>query len=439
LIQRGGGAVVPFNVSSLPLRLENSIVAATAYLIQTVWPERMAVFYPMPAEIPVWQWASAACFLAAASAFAVREIKRRPWLAVGWFWYLVTLVPVIGIVQVGAQSRADRYTYIPMVGIAIIAAWGAGELLGRAPRVLAAALGTAAIVAFCVVTIHQLAYWQNSTTLFEHAIAVTRNNYVAYNNLGLALRAQGRLDEALSNYRRAAAIEHQLDRGPAWVNLSEALLARGSVKEAAEAGREAAKVAPGSALAHIVLGASLRRMGDLSGAEREYRTAIALESASAPAHTGLGLVLEAGGMKTEAQGEFDVAIALDPDYVPAHFNLGRLYGAAGRPEEAAAQFREAVRLEPGDAETHFNLGTALAAMDKLPEAEAEFTEAIRLRPAYASAHFNLATALANSERLNEAIAHFSEAVRIDPAFKEAQESLEYARFLRDRTTAGGKK
>jgi tetratricopeptide (TPR) repeat protein len=430
LVQRGGGAVIAGGLLPIDLRIENALASYAVYLLKFFRPSNLAVFYPY-GEIPAWQAILAGVALAAITVFVIVERRNRPYLATGWFWYLGTLVPVIGLVQVGAQSRADRYTYLPMIGIAIMLAWGASDLAQRHPSLKLAIAGIA--VALCaswmVLTWSNLQSWRNSVALFQHAIDATRDNYVAYSNLGAALRREGRIDAAVPYFERALSIKpHFAD---AHNGLGEALLAEGRVDEAEPHVTEAVRLEPQSASAHVNLAATLSKRGDSRAAAAEYRTALQLDPDSAEAHCGLGVALAEQGRTEEALAQLYESVRIDPGYADAHYNLGRLLGLQGRAEEAITQFSETVRLQPGNPEAHYNLGLALAGRGGMKEATDQFRAAVELKPGYVNARFNLASALANLEDYDEAIAQFQALLRIAPDFKPARDSLAQAIALRD--------
>jgi tetratricopeptide (TPR) repeat protein len=429
LVQQHAGAVLLVDQVPLPLRLENALVSYLTYIGKLIWPSNLAVFYPYPAAIPIWEPLLAGLAILGITAFAIAGRARRPYLVVGWLWYLVTLLPVIGLVQVGIQSRADRYTYVPMIGISIVLAWGAAQIAGRRTwgKQVLTIVSIAVCSAWLAVTWWNLAYWRDSASLFSHAIQVTGANYVAHNNLGAALRHDGKTDEAIGHFQ--SALEIRPAYSDAQNNLGEALLSVGRTSEAMPHIAEALRLRPGSPEAHINLGAALNKSGQSAEAAAQYHSALELNPGSAEAHCGLGVVLTDHGDRQQALAEFTEAIRLKPDYVDAHYGLGRLFGLAGRFDEAIQEFSTVIRLRPDDAEAHFNLGTALASEQKLAEALEEFRTAARLKPDYLNAHFNLGSALAQTGRLDDAIQEFKEALRIRPDFEEARQSLEYCREL----------
>ncbi len=415
VVQQHGGAIseIPFS-----LRLENAAVSYVTYIAQFVWPAKLAVFYPFPSAVPAWQWVGAIVILGVIT-FAT---LRRPAVATGWLWYLGTLVPVIGVVQIGLQSRADRYTYIPLIGLSVAVAWSLKDLVNR-HRWLAAPAAAWACAIFAA-TFIQAASWRNSVTLFEHALAVTDGNYVAHNNLGAALRRA----EAIPHFEEAIRLRPRYPE--AQNNLGEALLTAGRINEAIPHIAEALRLDPKLAEAHVNMGAIHNKQGRLDQAETEYRAALQLNPSSAAGHDGLAAILTDTNRTSEALPHALEAVRLNPDDADAHYNMGRLYGLTGHPNDAIEQFRETLRLEPANAEAHFNLGTAYAQKDQMAEAVAEFSDAIRIRPEYVGAHFNLGSALARLGRYDEAIAEFTEALRLNPALAEARDAIDYCKSLR---------
>jgi protein O-mannosyl-transferase len=427
MVQRGGGAVL--EGLSPALRIENALVSYVVYLLKFVWPSDLAVFYPF-APIPLWQAAVAAVVLAAITAFAILRRTTRPYFAVGWFWYLGTLLPVIGLIQVGVQSHADRYTYIPLIGITIILAWAMEDLVAerkwmRPPLSL---LTIAICGVWAIITWRDLKYWHDSTALFERAIAVTPDNYVAYGNLGAAFRTAGNTPQAIFYYERALEIKPHFAN--AEDGLGEALLGVGRVGEAFPHLTEAVRLEPQSVTAHINLGAAFSKRGKPAEAESQYRAAIQLDSDSAVAHTGLGVALAEQDRVQEALPQLYEAVRINPNYADGHYNLGRVLGLLGRSDEAMTQFLDAIRLEPSNAEAHYNLGVALASRDRMRDAADEFRIAVDYKPDYVNARFNYASALANLEHYDEAIPQFQAILRLKPDFEPARASLAQCLELR---------
>lgn len=422
LVQQRSGAVGALAAYPFGQRVENALVSYVVYIAKMFWPTRLAVFYPYPREIPVWQAALAAVVLGSVSVLVVRSFRARPYFAVGWLWYLATLMPVIGLVQAGAQARADRYTYVPMVGLFIILAWGVADLLrARAAIVLA----VAACLGCAVVARAQVRYWEDSESLFTHALAVTDGNYVAHQNLGAALAdIPGRLPEAIEHDE--AALRIFPDYAEAHNNLGSALAklpgrlpdAMAEFAAALRTKPDFAEARRNLAAAHLNLGtALLRTPGRLPDAISEYQAALRLDPYLAEAHNNLGSALaQLSGRLPDAIGEYQAALRVDPNYAKAHNNLANaLAQIPGRRPEAISEYQAALRANPAYAEAHYNLAVTLAEAGRLPEAIAEYEAALRVNPAYAEAHYNLGIALLKvNGRLPEALAHLDAYLRIHP-------------------------
>jgi tetratricopeptide (TPR) repeat protein len=392
--QRRGGAVQALADFTFAERLANALTSYVAYLGRAAWPSSLAVFYPHGHEhLLAWSVAWAALLLAAGTAAALSRAKRAPYLAFGWLWYVGTLVPVIGLVQVGGQGMADRYTYVPLIGVFVAVAWGLAEAVGEsaARRRVAVVAAIAAVGALALVTRAQVGTWRDSTALFERALSVTTGNWLAENNLGRALSDAGRVDDAIAHFERAL------------------------------------RIAPDYVGAHLNLGNALVSTGRVDEGIDRYRRALALRPDFAEARGNLGAALLARGEAGQAVAEYEQAVRASPGSLKLANGLGVALARAGRFEEAVAAYRRALQLDPQSSDALNNLGLALARMSRSDEAIATFREAIRLRPGNAEAHNNLGVALANARRIREALAEFEQAVRIQPAYREARANLEAAR------------
>jgi len=328
IAQQQGEAVA--TLKSLPFadRLANALVSYVAYLAKAVWPADLAVFYPHPGIWPLWQIALAVAVLVAISVLAWRLRRSSPYLIVGWLWFLGTLVPVIGLVQVGDQAMADRYTYLPLVGLGIMAAWGGAEAVERRPRrrVPTAALWTAVLVALLWVGHRQVQTWRDGLTLFGHDLAVTSGNYLAHNNLGVALMDRGDYPSAERHFLEALRIRPGL--ADARNNLGILRTLQGKNGEAALHFREVIRIRPDYPGARRRLGDLLLRAGQASEAIACYREALARTPDDPELHNNLAVALASEGRKGEAIGHLERALALRPGYGDARGNLDRLSGGA---------------------------------------------------------------------------------------------------------------
>ncbi len=347
-------AIGSFEHFPLASRIGNALVSYVAYLGKTLWPIDLAVFYPYPSgSIPAWKSAGAALILIIVTTLAVRVRRRHPYVLTGWLWYVVTLIPVIGIVQVGRQAMADRYTYVPLIGVFVIAVWGAAELL---PARWAALPAAVALLALVVTTRISLRPWHDAVALFHHAVEVAES-------------------------------------GIARTNLGEALLNRGRSGEAEEQFRAALRLDPSIHEAENSLGLILERAGRNDEAMTHYETAVRLSPVYATAHRNFGRLLGRVNRLDEAIEQDKAALALNPNDAESHANLALALASKGRPAEAIPHYEAALAATPDSPELHNNLGSALSRVGRNDEALRHFAEAVRLRPGYGTAHFNLAAAM----------------------------------------------
>ena len=412
LVQQSGGAVSSLESFSLENRVANALVSYVSYIGKMIWPHPLAVLYPHPGMAPMWQVAGAVLFLAGVTALVVRLARRYPYLAVGWLWYLGTLVPVIGLVQVGSQAMADRYTYVPLIGLFIMIAWGVPDILAgwrHRKTVLAISAGLLLSI-FMVVTSLQIQHWHDSITLFNHTLKVTTRNFVVHNVLGNALALQGRQEEAIAHYAEALRINSQY--ADAHNNLGNLLARQGKQEEAIAHYAEALRINPQFAEAHYNLGNLLARQGKQEEVFAHYAEALRINPQYADAHNNLGNLLAHQGKQEEAIAHYAEALRINPQDAEAHYNLGIALARQGRQEEAIAHYAEALRINPKFAEAHYNLGNLLALQGRQEEAIAHYAEALRINPQDAEAHNNLGNLLARQGRQKEANAHFAEARRI---------------------------
>jgi tetratricopeptide (TPR) repeat protein len=381
--QREGGAVVSMEHLGLGERLAGAVVAYATYLRMTLWPVHLAVLYPIRSLTAPEVLASVAA-LAAVSAVVLPPILRTPAPAIGWLWFLGTLVPVIGLVKVGQQALADRFTYLPQIGLFVAAVWWLGDRMSTRTGAVLGALGVAAASA---ATWQQLAVWRDSETLFAHAIAVTGENPLAETNLAATLLEQGRLDEARPHAERAVTL------------------------------------APESAEAWITLGRARIQGGDADGARQAFETALRFDPHDPRAHYNLGVVAAQQGGIADAIAFYQQAIAERPDYFNAYNNLGNALAAADRPNEAEAALREALRLNPSSPQAHANLAIVLERRGRPAEAIASYRAAIDLAPNEPTLYYNLAAVLTGAGQRAAAIEALHHALRLKPEWEPARAAL----------------
>ena len=314
-------------IESLPLgeRAGNALVSYCRYLGKMFWPTDLAILYPHPGHWPLAEVLLAGVFVCGISALVLLARRRQPFLPVGWLWFVGTLVPVIQLVQTGPVAMADRFTYVPSVGLLVLIIWGGYELARgwRHHVMVLAAAGVAAMVLCMALTRQQLGYWRDSETLFRHTLKITQDNYMALINLGTALGGKGRIEEAVSQFQQAIHLK------------------------------------PDDTLAHENLGVALDIEGRTDEAMSEFQEAIRLKPDYEDPHYNFGVVLDKAGRFDEAVSQLQTALRLKPDDADAHFNLGNAFLNKGRIDEAIGEYRAALRLKPDYANAQKNLAQAL--------------------------------------------------------------------------------
>jgi len=341
---RAGGALAVKDALPFTTRLANALVAYGTYPVKMLWPFNLSVVYPYPEAIPPGKVFAAAVFLSVMTALVVFKAKRLPYLVTGWFWYLGTLLPVIGLIQVGSQSMADRYAYVPLMGIFIVMAWGIADFPGKwfKDRAVLTVLLVLILTALTVRTWFQIPYWQNSSTLFSHAVEETRGNYIAHYHLGTSLLGEGKINEAIGHFQKAAQIKPNYE--PAYNNIGVALQLEGRFSEALASYRMAIAIKPDYGDALYNMGTLFDAMGNLDEAIIAYRQARQWSPESAPIYNNLGVALTKKGNTEEAIVAYRQALLLNPDYAGAHYNLALTLRKKGLAAEAAAHLREAARI-----------------------------------------------------------------------------------------------
>jgi tetratricopeptide (TPR) repeat protein len=455
----GDLATLPFSA-----RLSNAVDAYAAYLGKTVWPTRLAIFYPHPALASPESYTAlrvgtvaAAIGLIAATGLALQQLRGRPYLAVGWFWTLGMLVPVIGLVQVGEQAMADRYAYLSLIGVSIVIVWGVRDLATALPplRLALVVIVPVVLVACTALTSRQVLHWRDGQSVFEHALTVTERNYFAHNHLGRTFENRGEVELAARQYEAAIAIRPSAGT---LSNLGAALAKLGRHEDAVARFEDALRLEPDSASAHsnlgVVygmfdqpqkaiaayeralelgsqkpapyynLGSLLVRLGEFERGARHLEQALALDPYHAGAANNLGVAY------TEL-GQFDAAVEvhlrvleLDPEHAGTHCNLGRSYEAAGRPSEASAFYEEALRRDPGCVHGHRFAGYQRAGEGDLDAALVHFEEVLRHAPPTAAAHNDAGSVYASKGDFERARQHFHAALRLDPGHAVARKNLE---------------
>lgn len=434
--QQLGGAVRTLEGLPLGARLANAIFSVARYVGLSFHPDDLAIYYPHSGNTPAFFVLLVAALLAAGAVQSFRRVRSEPHAFVGFFWFLGMLVPVIGLVQVGSQSMADRYTYLPSIGFFIALVWGLAARVEniRWQKSAAIVVVLAALTVSAVLTRAQLGRWRDSETLFRHTLAVTRNNFVAHYNLGSTLLTLGRADEAIEQFEKTLALHPRY--AEAHVDLGNALLQKARPLDAVARYQQALALAPNLANAHYNLGTTLLQLGrldealpaleraaalqpqapkiplnlgilhlqknDLPRAIENFERATVLQPDLADAHSNLGFALAQSGQPDRANAHLQTALKISPRHANAHFHLGNLLLQQGRPAEAAGHLEQTLAALPGDLDTLHALAAARFQQGDLPAAIVHLETALKLQPANARLHANLALALQQAGRHAEA-------------------------------------
>jgi tetratricopeptide (TPR) repeat protein len=421
MVQREGGAV---SVSlSLGARLANAVVACVRYLGKMLCPIDLSVLYPHPGHWPVWAVTLCALVVFGITAAAVWTGRKRPYFLAGWFWFLGMLVPVVGIIQVGIQSMADRYTYLPMIGLFVALVWGVADLLAlheSKPRA-AWALPIVTLLLCAWLGREQVGIWRNSETLFRRAVQATSGNYLAHNNLGFYYSEKGRISDAMVEYQKSLDINSQYP--DALNNMGHTLAALRRHAEALPLYEAALRLQPHQVEVRNNYGNSLSDLGRIDEAIEQYHQVLEKAPLHADANNNLGIALAMKGQLQEAMAHFRTAITNKQNYAGAHSNLGNALAALHQLDEAVAQYQICLQLNPKDAQAHNNLANVLVEQGRAAEAVGHYEEAIRLRADNPEAHYNLGLSLRRLNRPQEARRHLEEALRLRPDYAEAKKAL----------------
>jgi tetratricopeptide (TPR) repeat protein len=376
--QQQGGSVRDLASLSAGDRFANAVVAYASYLAMTVWPLSLAPFYPyQESGWPAWRLTLSAAVLIAISAVAWRLRQRRPYLLTGWLWYLGTLVPVIGLVQVGSQAFADRYSYFPALGLSIALVWVVADLVPATSVRVACAV--AATLSLAILTWRQGSFWKDDLTLWPHTVDVTGPNAHAYSNVGIAYenKDEGDISNAIKYYELAV------------------------------------RTNPGYGTGHYNLARALRRQGNIALAMEHYRAALRADPRLSDAHNDLGTLLNGQAHYAEAEEHFRKALAINPESALAHRNLGSLLENSGRDKEALAHYQAAARFDPQDGQTYERLGIYFGRRREYAAAAEHLRRAADLQPGSANAQSNVGVMLEKLGRADEAIPYFRKAIEID--------------------------
>lgn len=398
IVQQRGGAVIAGNRLFFDERVLNAIVSYLAYLDKMLWPAGLAVLYPHPVNnIPVFRAVIAGIVLILITILFIYHARRYKYLLVGWFWYLGTLVPVIGIVQVGSQAMADRYTYVPLIGIFIIIAFGVTELLKEKPfrKIVLCVMAGVSLSACTVVTSHQLKYWKDSLSLFEHTLDIANDNYIMQNNYANILMDKGRSAEAVAHF--SEAVKLRPDSLEIRNGYGDALRKMGKLDEAIAQYKIAIEFDPNFILTRYNLGLALAAKGDYEGAIEQYRLYLDTAPDSMEVLSSFGFALAQSGKPKDAIGYYDKVLAKDPNDVITHGRLALVLASVGRIDEAIEQCLIVLAVRPDDFEMYNNLGMLLRNQGKLDEAIESYEKALQINPDFQKAREGLDAALVQKQ------------------------------------------
>jgi tetratricopeptide (TPR) repeat protein len=391
LTQRAYGAVTDFEVHLLGDRIANAFLSYATYIGKMFWPQNLAAYYPARAvgSITLWQFVSCALLLGGVSLLVILLRRVHMYLLIGWFWFLGTLAPVIGIIQIGEEAMADRYAYIPLIGLFIMLAWGLPELLSKFPyRRFTLGISAAIVLTALGINTHrQAGFWKDGCTLFSHTIEVTHNNSFAYHNLGAAFLGLGRYQDAIEAFKQAIRIKPHYHK--AIYNLGVAYAKIDRYQDAIEAYKQAIVVKPDFAEAYNNLGNAYLSLGRYQEAIDAYQQAVKIKPDLMEAHFNLGFIYSNLGRYQDAIESFKRTISISPDYARAYFGLGFVYGNLGRYQDAIESFKHAIKIKPDLMEAYFNLGVACANLGRYQDAIESFKQTIKIKPDYVDAHLKL--------------------------------------------------
>jgi len=387
---------------ALTSRLINSPVTFVTYLIKTFCPFDLAVIYPFSAHIPVWQTTGAILLIAAVTAAVIVTAKRLPYLFVGWFWYAIIIAPVIGIIQVGNQAMADRYTYLPLIGIGMMLAWGAPVLFPkeelRKKMLFPAAIIFLTFLAF--LTWKQCGYWKNSKEICSHTIRVTNDNYVAHINLGSVLFDEGKYEEAIRHFN------------------------------------EVIRIKPGLILSYNKRGLAYARLGQYPQAFEDLNNVIRMKPDYADAYNSRALLHHGLKRHREAIEDLTEAVRLKPDHAEAYNNRGNIYLGLGEHHNAVEDLSRAIALRPDNPAIYYNRGTAYIHLAQYQQAIADYSKAVALNPAYFDAYNNRAFIYLKLGRYPQAVGDYSQAIRLKPDYADAYNNRAFVYLLTGNRTSG---
>ncbi|MDP2984687.1 MAG: tetratricopeptide repeat protein [Candidatus Latescibacter sp.] len=460
VVAKGGNALISLDSLSLPQRLQEAVLSYALYIGKMIVPRHLAFFYPYRSEaVPLWEVSCAGLLLMGITVLVIRLSRRFPWYPFGWFWYLVSLLPVIGIFQAGEQSMADRFTYMPLIGLFVMGVWGVSDSIHNwgQKKLILSMLMMVIIFIYGTITWVQVKHWKDTYSLLSHALTVTSKNYLAHQYIGYYYARHGKIEDAFTHFNEALKIDPSFARIH---NDLGALLTRiGKYDEALAHFREALRLDPNYAEVHDNIGILYAGQGKTNEALMHYNEALKLKPNNDKVLNHIGILWYNFGNNDKALGYYNEALRLNPNYAEAHDNIGILYDSQGKTNEALMHYNkalkldpnndkvlkdigilwynignidkalmyynEALKLNPGNADTHKSIGIILYKEGKNNEAFSHFSEALQINPNIAEAYFYMGNILVQQEKYEEAIIRFKDAIRLKPDLVDARTNLAY--------------
>lgn len=445
---------IPLDQNPMKIRIANAILSYVKYIQNMFWPYDLSIYYPYPQSMPpLWQIILAFSLLSILSILILKMMKTKPWLTFGWLWYVGTLVPVLGLVQNGLWPEiADRWAYVPMIGLFIIISWSIPELLNKwhIKKQAITIIAIFFIIAMTITTWYQIKYWSSSLKLFSHAIQVTRNNPVSqynlanefqklknyskaiehynkalqlkpdaayiHNNLGAVFIEEGKLEKAF--YHISKALEIDSEFMGAHINMGNLLNKSGQPQEAIQHYIKVLNDNPNAEKVHYNLGLAFEKIGQHNEATKQYQLELKNNPNDAETTNSLGNIFLKLGNTQEAIRYFSITLSLDPNFYRALISLGGIYTQAGKQNDAIKYYYQAIAINPELSEVHYNLGVILRGQNNIQKAVNHFYEAVRINPNFLEAHIHLGNAFANLNQIDQAIKHIKEVLRIKPDYAE---------------------
>jgi tetratricopeptide (TPR) repeat protein len=427
-VQQSAGAVATADAVPIITRLQNSLVSYAAYLENTCWPDKLAVLYPYAQTLTNGTMIYASALLIGIFALAIVTRRSKPYLLIGWLWYLGVLVPAVGLIQVGQQSMADRYTYLPTIGILVMVVWGVADLrLIKAQRswaMAATGLALGILVGLAVASRRQLTFWKDSESLFTHALAVTTNNSVAHYSLGSALATKGRVPEAADHFREAIRINPQNQE--AHSDLGLALVLEGKIAEGISHYEQAIAINPRRDKPYYNLARALSLQGRKAEAIPNYERVLELNPNHTEARMALASELSNLARWDEAAAQFEILTKQLPNEAEVYWRYGNMCRSQGDPQAAIEHYVKALPLAPNNAELHDSFGLALAQVGQRETALNHFQTAARLQPT-AQFCYHLGLALNVNGQPEQAAKAYQAALMLEPNHLESLNDLAWMR------------